>query len=90
MLLRWHLSCWWTVEGVACYRFVLEGALCGREVAEVIGKYHLLAWLILYIIFIFLHAKEHELQSGWCGLDRLVLDHLQGLTVILDNYIPVI
>ena len=70
--------------------FYWKGLSVGGEVAEVIGKYHLIAWLMLYIIFIFLHAKEHELQSGWCGLERLMLDHLQGLMVILDNYIPVI
>ena len=44
--------------------------------AEVVGKYHLLAWLTLYSIIIFCHGKENGLQMRMCGMDRFVLDHL--------------
>ena len=62
----------------------------GGEVAKVVGEYHPLAGLILYNIIVLLHVKEHVLQSGRCGMDRFMLDHLQGLMVVLDNYMSTI
>ena len=56
-----------------------KGIFVRQEVADMAMEYHLLVWIILYSITVFLHANEHALQLGMCGMDRSVLDHLMGL-----------
>ena len=67
-----------------------KGLFVGRQVAEAVGEYHLLAWLLLDGVAIIVHAKKHVLRVRMFGMYGLMLYHPQMLVVILDGNIPAI